>query len=102
VQKCRTPAEIPYEYTDIAIIGGRLAGSIAAAMLWTRQDSNCPDRSASTYPFDFRLEKNQRRRAAGPFYQTGIADSVLRAATYDGENCIARFGYLLYNKPSRQ
>src|SRR5204862_2817760 len=36
------------------------------------------------------------------FMQTGLADSVLRSTTHDGENWIARFGYLLDKKPSEQ
>ena len=54
------------------------------------------------YPFDFRVEKISGDEQLDRFYQTGIADSVLRSATHDGENWIARFGYLLDKKPSRQ
>jgi hypothetical protein len=59
-----------------------------------------PDRSA--YPFHFRVEKISGDEQLGRFYQTGLADSVLRSATRDGENWIARFGYLLDKKPGRQ
>ena len=64
--------------------------------------SDCSDRPNQVYPFDFRVEKISGGEQLGRFYQTGIADSALRSATYDGENWIPRFGYLLDKKPSRQ
>jgi 2-polyprenyl-6-methoxyphenol hydroxylase-like FAD-dependent oxidoreductase len=90
------------KYTDIAIIGGGLAGSIAAAMLGRAKISAVLIDPHQTYPFDFRVEKISGDEQLDRFYQTGIADSVLRSATHDGENWIARFGYLLDKKPSRQ
>src|SRR3954469_11116126 len=90
------------KYTDIAIIGGGLAGSIAAAMLGRAKISAVLIDPHQTYPFDFRVEKISGDEQLDRFYQTGIADSVLRQATHDGENWIARFGYLLDKRPSRQ
>jgi 2-polyprenyl-6-methoxyphenol hydroxylase-like FAD-dependent oxidoreductase len=90
------------KYTDIAIIGGGLAGSTAAAMLGRAKISAVLIDPHQTYPFDFRVEKISGDEQLDRFYQTGIADSVLRSATHDGENWIARFGYLLDKKPSRQ
>ena len=89
-------------YTDIAIIGGGLAGSTAAAMLGRAGIPTVLIDPHQAYPFDFRVEKISGDEQLGRFYQTGIADSVLRSATHDGENWIARFGYLLDKKPSRQ
>jgi FAD binding domain len=89
-------------YIDIAIIGGGLAGSTAAAMLGRAGVATVLIDPHQTYPFDFRVEKINGDEQLGRFYQTGIADSVLRSATRDGENWIARFGYLLDKKPSRQ
>ena len=89
-------------YTDIAIIGGGLAGSTAAAMLGRAGIPTVLIDPHQVYPFDFRVEKISGDEQLDRFYQTGIADSVLRSATYDGENWIARFGYLLDKKPSRQ
>lgn len=89
-------------YTDIAIIGGGLAGSTAAAMLGRAGISAVLVDPHETYPFDFRVEKISGDEQVGRFYRTGIAESVLRSATHDGENWIARFGYLLDRKPSRQ
>jgi 2-polyprenyl-6-methoxyphenol hydroxylase-like FAD-dependent oxidoreductase len=90
------------KYTDIAIIGGGLAGSTAAAMLGRAGIPTVLIDPHQTYPFDFRVEKLSGDEQLERFQQTGIADSVLRAATHDGENWIARFGYLLDKKPSRQ
>jgi 2-polyprenyl-6-methoxyphenol hydroxylase-like FAD-dependent oxidoreductase len=90
------------KYTDIAIIGGGLAGSTAAAMLGRAGIPTILIDPHQIYPFDFRVEKISGDEQLDRFYQTGIADSVLRSATHDGENWIARFGYLLDKKPSRQ
>lgn len=90
------------KYTDIAIIGGGLAGSTAVAMLGRAGIPAILIDPHQAYPFDFRVEKISGDEQLSRFYQTGIADSVLRSATHDGENWIARFGYLLDKKPSRQ
>jgi 2-polyprenyl-6-methoxyphenol hydroxylase-like FAD-dependent oxidoreductase len=89
-------------YTDIAIIGGGLAGSTAAAMLGRAKIPTVVIDPHQTYPFDFRIEKISGDEQVDRFYRTGIAESVLRSATHDGENWIARSGYLLDKKPSRQ
>src|SRR3982751_5829444 len=89
-------------YTDIAIIGGGLAGSTAAAMLGRAGIPTVLIDPHQTYPFDFRVEKISGDHHRGRFYQTGIADSVLPSAPNDGKNWIARFGYLLNKNPSRQ
>ncbi len=90
------------KYTDIAIIGGGLAGSTAAAMLGRAKIPAVVIDPHETYPFDFRVEKINGDEQVGRFHQTGIAESVLRSATHGGENWIARFGYLLDKKPGRQ
>src|SRR5215204_2215358 len=89
-------------YTDIAIIGGGLAGSTAAAMLGRTGISSLLIDPHAVYPFDFRVEKLSGDEELARFLKTGIAESVLRSATHDGENWIARFGYLLDKAPSRQ
>jgi len=89
-------------YTDIAIIGGGLAGSTAAAMLGRAGIPTALIDPHQVYPFDFRVEKISGDEQLDRFFRTGIADSVLRSATHDGENWIARFGRLLDKKPSRQ
>jgi 2-polyprenyl-6-methoxyphenol hydroxylase-like FAD-dependent oxidoreductase len=85
-------------YTDIAIIGGGLAGSTAAAMLGRAGIPAIVIDPHEVYPFDFRVEKLSGDTQLARFGRTGIAESVLRSATHDGDNWIARFGYLLASK----
>ncbi|TMI98370.1 MAG: FAD-dependent monooxygenase [Alphaproteobacteria bacterium] len=87
--------------TDIVIAGGGLAGSCAAAMLG-RAGCRCllVDPHA-VYPPDFRAEKLDGTQTA-VLRKTGLADPVLRAATHDGENWIARFGRLIEKRPGDQ
>ena len=89
-------------YTDIAIIGGGLAGSTAAAMLGRAGISAVLIDPHETYPADFRVEKLSGHAQVERFQRTGIADQVLCHATFSGENWIARFGHLLDKAPSRQ
>ena len=93
---------LPMKYTDIAIIGGGLAGSTAAAMLGRAGVATVADRSSSGYPPGLRCEKLSGHEQLERFRQTGLAEATLRAATHDGENWIARFGYLLDKRPSEQ
>jgi 2-polyprenyl-6-methoxyphenol hydroxylase-like FAD-dependent oxidoreductase len=90
------------KYTDIAIIGGGLAGSAAAAMLGRAGIPAILIDPHPIYPPDFRVEKLSGIEQIERFGRTGLADAVLRAATHDGENWIARFGYLLDKAPSQQ
>lgn len=72
---------IRMKYTDIAIIGGGLAGSTAVAMLGRAGISTVLIDPHQVYPFDFRV-KNQRRRAA----RSLLPDRNRRfGATHDGE-----------------
>jgi 2-polyprenyl-6-methoxyphenol hydroxylase-like FAD-dependent oxidoreductase len=89
-------------YTDIAIIGGGLSGSTAAAMLGRAGISAVLIDPHESYPADFRVEKLSGRTQVDRFLRTGIGESVLRRATFAGENWIARFGHLLDKAPSRQ
>ena len=90
------------KYTDIAIVGGGLAGSTMAAMLGRAGISAILIDPHPVYPPDFRVEKLSGSEQVERFRKTGIADAALRAATHDGENWIARFGYLLDKRPSQQ
>jgi 2-polyprenyl-6-methoxyphenol hydroxylase-like FAD-dependent oxidoreductase len=92
----------PMKYTDIAIIGGGLAGSTAAAMLGCAGMSAILIDPNPVYPPDFRVEKLSGIEQIERFRRTGLAEAVLRSATPDGENWIARFGYLLDKVPSQQ
>lgn len=89
-------------HTEIAIIGGGLAGSTAAAMLGRAGISAVLVDPHPHYPPDFRVEKIGGDLQVERFRKTGIADATLRIATHDGENWIARFGYLLDKRPSQQ
>jgi 2-polyprenyl-6-methoxyphenol hydroxylase-like FAD-dependent oxidoreductase len=89
-------------YTDIAIVGGGLAGSTAAAMLGRAGVSAVLIDPHPVYPPDFRVEKLSGYGQIERFRKTGLAESTLRSATHDGENWIARAGYLLDKRPSQQ
>jgi 2-polyprenyl-6-methoxyphenol hydroxylase-like FAD-dependent oxidoreductase len=89
------------KYTDIAIVGGGLAGSTAAAMLGRAGVSCVLIDPHPTYPPDFRVEKLSDKQVA-LFRKTGIAEPVLRKATCTGETWIARFGHLLDTPPRAQ
>ena len=52
------------KYTDIAIIGGGLAGSTAAAMLGRAGIASVLIDPHETYPFDFRVERSAARNSS--------------------------------------
>src|SRR3954468_20075494 len=87
--------------TDIAIAGGGLAGSLAAAMLGRAGYSVALIDPHPVYPPDFRCEKLDGAQSK-VLRRTGIADAVLRAATFDGQTWVARFGRLLEKRPGDQ
>jgi len=89
-------------YTDIAIIGGGLAGSTAAAMLGRAGISAVLVDPHASYPPDFRVEKLGGEVQIKRFGKTGLLDAVLRKATVTNENWIARFGHLLDKAPLQQ
>lgn len=87
--------------TDIAIVGGGLAGSLAAAMLGRAGVSAVLIDPHPVYPPDLRCEKlggTQLPRLR----RTGLADEILAATTVDGEVWEARYGYVVDRKPSDQ
>jgi 2-polyprenyl-6-methoxyphenol hydroxylase-like FAD-dependent oxidoreductase len=90
------------KYTDIAIIGGGLAGSTAAAMLGRASIATILIDPHPTYPPDFRVEKLSGAEQVARFRKTGLAEAILPQATHDGVNWIARFGTLLDKVPSQQ
>ena len=87
--------------TDVAIVGGGLAGSLSAAMLGRAGIDAVVIDPNPVYPEDFRCEKLD-----GPqvkiLKKTGIADAVLRASTPDRESWVARFGHLVEKRPGDQ
>ena len=90
------------KYTDVAIIGGGLAGSTAAAMLGRASIPTILIDPHPTYPFDFRVEKLAGAGQIAGFRKTGLAEAILAKATYGEENWIARFGTLLDKAPTQQ
>jgi 2-polyprenyl-6-methoxyphenol hydroxylase-like FAD-dependent oxidoreductase len=88
-------------YTDVAIVGGGLAGSIAAAALGRAGIPAIVIDPHPVYPPDFRCEKLGGVQLE-ILRKTGLADAALRATTHDGDVWIARFGYLVDKKPSDQ
>jgi len=87
--------------TDIAIVGGGLAGSTAAAMLGRAGVRAVLVDPHPIYPPDFRCEKLDASQVA-LLHKTGLADAVLRAATVDDEICVARFGHMIDRRPNAQ
>jgi 2-polyprenyl-6-methoxyphenol hydroxylase-like FAD-dependent oxidoreductase len=88
-------------YTDVAIVGGGLAGSTAAAMLGRAGISAVLIDPHVIYPAELRCEKLGGNQLA-LLRKTGLADATLRATTLDGEVWEARFGYVVTKKPSDQ
>jgi len=89
-------------YSDIAIVGGGLAGSTTAAMLGRAGVSAILVDPHRAYPPDFRVEKLSGPEQLDRFRNTGVAEAPLRLATPGEENWIARFGYLLDKRPIQQ
>jgi 2-polyprenyl-6-methoxyphenol hydroxylase-like FAD-dependent oxidoreductase len=88
-------------YADVAIIGGGLAGSAAAAMLGRAGVATIMVDPHTVYPPELRCEKiggTQLDRLR----KTGLAEDTLRATTLDGTVWEARFGYVVAKKPSDQ
>jgi 2-polyprenyl-6-methoxyphenol hydroxylase-like FAD-dependent oxidoreductase len=88
-------------HTDIAIVGGGMAGSTAAAMLARRGiDAVLIDPHAE-YPPDFRCEKLDPSQLA-VLEKTGVGDALLRAATPSGDLWNARRGRVVEKRQSQQ
>jgi len=88
-------------YTDVAIVGGGLAGSTAAAMLGRAGVPALMIDPHTVYPPELRCEKLGGEQL-DLLRKTGLADATLRATTLDGEVWEARFGYVVTRKPSDQ
>jgi 2-polyprenyl-6-methoxyphenol hydroxylase-like FAD-dependent oxidoreductase len=92
---------ISMRYTDIAIVGGGLAGSTAAAMLGRAGIPAILIDPHTVYPPDLRCEKLGGDQL-DLLRKTGLAEAVLRATTHDGHVWVSRFGYLVDKRPSDQ
>ena len=88
-------------YTDVAIVGGGLAGSTAAAMLGRAGVSAVLIDPHTSYPPELRCEKLGGEQL-DLLRETGLADATLRATTLDGEVWEARYGVVVARKPSDQ
>jgi 2-polyprenyl-6-methoxyphenol hydroxylase-like FAD-dependent oxidoreductase len=88
--------------TDIAIIGGGLAGSTAAAMLGRAGVSAILIEPHQVHPPELRCEKVSGGVQLERLRKTGLLDAVLSAATHDDEIWIARFGRVIDKRPSQQ
>jgi 2-polyprenyl-6-methoxyphenol hydroxylase-like FAD-dependent oxidoreductase len=88
-------------YTDVAIVGGGLAGSTAAAMLGRAGVPALLIDPHTIYPPELRCEKLDGEQL-DLLRKTGLADAILCATTLDGEVWEARFGYVVARKRSDQ
>ena len=88
--------------TDIAIVGGGLAGSVAAAMLGRAGIAALLVEPHETHPRELRCEKISGEDQLERLRRTGLAEAVLRISAHDGEIWIARFGRLIDKRPSQQ
>jgi 2-polyprenyl-6-methoxyphenol hydroxylase-like FAD-dependent oxidoreductase len=86
---------------DVAIVGGGLAGSTAAAMLGHAGVEAVLIDGHKLYPKDFRCEKLDASQVE-LLRKTGLLEAVARAATPDLEVWVARFGRVVERKPSVQ
>lgn len=88
-------------HTDVAVVGGGLAGSIVAAMLGRTGIDIVLIDPHSVYPPDFRCEKLDGSQI-GILEKTGLADAVRRASTHDRESWVSRFGRVVEKRPGDQ
>ncbi|WP_445489376.1 FAD-dependent monooxygenase [Rhodopseudomonas sp. RCAM05734] len=88
--------------TDIAIIGGGLAGSTAAAMLGRAGIAALLIEPHDSHPPELRCEKISGDQQLDRLRETGLAEAALRISVHDAQIWIARFGRLIDIRPSQQ
>ncbi len=81
----------PIRHTDVAIVGGGIAGSLAAAMLGRAGYSAVLIDLHKDFPRDFRCEKLDGGQIE-ILHKTGLADAVFRASTRTEKLWIVRSG----------
>jgi 2-polyprenyl-6-methoxyphenol hydroxylase-like FAD-dependent oxidoreductase len=86
-------------HTDVAIVGGGLAGSLAAAMLGRAGTDAVLIDPHPVYPPDFRCEKLDETQLQ-TLRLTGLAGEVLGASTPYRESWTARFGHVVEKRPA--
>lgn len=84
--------------TDVAIVGGGLAGATAAATLGRAGIDAVVVDPHRIYPPDFRAEKLDGSQVA-ILKKTGIAEAVLRETGHSESLWVAHFGHLVDKKP---
>jgi 2-polyprenyl-6-methoxyphenol hydroxylase-like FAD-dependent oxidoreductase len=87
--------------TDIAIVGGGLAGSMTAAMLQRAGRDFVMVDPDPTYPWDFRCEKLDSSQVT-VLRKAGLADIVLPSATLFDQLWIARLGRFVQKRANEQ
>lgn len=87
--------------TDIAIVGGGLAGSMAATMLQRAGREYVVVDPDPIYPWDFRCEKLDASQAS-VLRRAGLADVVLPSATLFDQLWIARLGRFVQKRANEQ
>ncbi len=87
--------------TDVAIVGGGLAGSVVAAMLGRAGVDVVLIDPHPLYPPDFRCEKLDSVQV-GILAKTGLAEAVLRVSTHDCEAWVSRLGHVVEKRPGDQ
>jgi 2-polyprenyl-6-methoxyphenol hydroxylase-like FAD-dependent oxidoreductase len=87
--------------TDVAIVGGGLAGSMAAAMLGRAGIDAMVIDPHEVYPPELRCEKFDDEQVQ-ILYRTGLADLILPSTAKADDIWIARFGHLVDKKPGVQ
>ena len=87
--------------TQIAIVGGGLAGSLAAAMLGRDGVDVVLIDPNKQYPAEFRCEKLDGEQMA-ILRRTGLADAVVSNSTHDREAWVARYGRIVEKRPGDQ
>jgi 2-polyprenyl-6-methoxyphenol hydroxylase-like FAD-dependent oxidoreductase len=88
-------------HTDIAIVGGGMAGATAAAMLAKAGVDALLIDPHATYPADFRCEKLDQSQLA-LLAKTGVGDALLAAATPSESLWVARYGRVVERRPNFQ
>lgn len=88
--------------TDIAIIGGGLAGSAAAVMLGRAGISAILIEPHREHPPELRCEKIGGQQQIDRLEKTGLREAVFNAATHDHDIWLARFGRIVDKRPSQQ
>jgi 2-polyprenyl-6-methoxyphenol hydroxylase-like FAD-dependent oxidoreductase len=86
---------------DVIVVGGGLAGSLAAAMAGRAGISTALIDPHREFPEDFRCEKLDQLQVS-ILQKTGLAGAILPATTLTTEMWIARFGRLVEIRPVPQ